>query len=143
MAKDASSPLKSSKTISLKTADGNMFKIEVAIAKPMKTVQAFIEEVNTAIIPLPNVAHKDLAMIVEYCKKEISGEITEDFEPGFVKEINNEELKVLLLAAYYLDVDRLYKFLCKTIASRIENKSVEYVRNYFGIKNDFTPEEEA
>jgi len=82
-------------------------------------------------------------MIVEYCKKEITGEITEDFEARFVKEIDNEELKVLLLAAYYLDMDRLYKFLCMTIVSIIENKSIEYVRNYFGTKNDFTPEEEA
>jgi len=85
MAKDASSPSKSSKTISLKTADGDVFEIEAAIAKPMKTVQAFIEEVNTAIIPLPNVASKDLAMIAEYCKKDISREIAKDFEAGFVK----------------------------------------------------------
>ncbi|MCI49592.1 SKP1-like protein 14-like, partial [Trifolium medium] len=37
----------------------------------------------------------------------------------------------------------LLDFLSQVIADRIANKSVEYVRKYFGIENDFTPEDEA
>lgn len=57
--------------------------------------------------------------------------------------MGDEEVKVLFLASNYLNVDRLFAFLSQTIANRIENKSIEYVRKYFGIDNDFTPDEEA
>ncbi|WRX28336.1 SKP1 component, partial [Theobroma cacao] len=33
--------------------------------------------------------------------------------------------------------------LPNAVADRIKNKSVEYVRRFFGIENDYTPEEEA
>jgi S-phase kinase-associated protein 1 len=143
MAQEASSST-SSKKILLRIADSDTFEIEAPIAKQMKTVQAYLEEdVEVSTIPLSNVFSKDLAKIIEYCKKEITGEVTKDFEAGFVKEMGDEEVKDLFLASNYLNVDRLFEFLSQTIANRIENKSIEYVRMYFGIDNDFTPDEEA
>ncbi|XP_050902885.1 SKP1-like protein 14 [Lathyrus oleraceus] len=143
MAQEASSST-SSKMISLRTSDGDVFKIEVTIAKQMKVMQAFIDEYDgLSIIPLPNVSSKDLSLTVEFCKKDIAGEITKDFEASFVKDLDNEELKILFLAANYLNVNRLFEFISRIIANRLEKKSVEYAREYFGIKNDFTPEEEA
>ncbi|XP_058758485.1 SKP1-like protein 14 [Vicia villosa] len=146
MAQEASSSKSSpsSKMISLTTADNVVFEIDGTIAKQMKVVQAFIEEDDgVSTIPLPNVFSKDLSLTIEFCKKDIAGEITKDFEASFVKDLDNEELKVLFLAANYLNVNRLFEFLSLTIAKRLENKSVEYAREYFGVENDFTPEEEA
>ncbi|XP_004488771.1 SKP1-like protein 14 [Cicer arietinum] len=134
----------SSKKISLKTADNVVFEIDPSIAKQMKTVQSFIDEdEDVKLIPLPNVLCKELPLIIQYCKKYVAGEITKEFEAEFVKEMTNEEVKVLFLAANYLNVERLFDFLSQIIANRIENKSVEYVRKFFGVESDFTPEEEA
>ncbi|CAL5187112.1 unnamed protein product [Lathyrus oleraceus] len=113
----------SSATISLVSGDDIVFKVEPTIAKEMETVQSFIDETDGKIttIPLPNISSHDLPYVIEYCEKSIAGKITKEFEAEFVKKLNNEEV----------------------IADRIANKSVEYVRRYFGIENDFTPEEEA
>ncbi|MCI09346.1 SKP1-like protein 14-like [Trifolium medium] len=143
MAQEASSST-SSKTISLKTADGEIFEIEASAAKQMKTVQRLIDDLGDDItIPLHNVFSKELPKIIEYYKKDITGEITKDFEAEFVKDLNDEEVKVLFLAANYLDANKLFEFLSQNIADRLESKSVEYVRKYFGVENDFTPEEES
>ncbi|XP_004488766.1 SKP1-like protein 14 [Cicer arietinum] len=139
---DASS---SSSMISLMTADGVIFEIEPLIAKEMKTVQSFIDETSdsTSTIPLPNIYSDQLPLIIEYCRKQISEKITKEFKAEFVKDLNNEEVKDLFLAANYLNMDHLFDYLSQVIADRIANRSVEYVRKYFGVESDFTPEEEA
>ncbi|KAI5440744.1 SKP1-like protein 14 [Lathyrus oleraceus] len=135
----------SSATISLVSGDDIVFKVEPTIAKEMETVQSFIDETDGKIttIPLPNISSHDLPYVIEYCEKSIAGKITKEFEAEFVKKLNNEEVKELFLAANYLNIKKLLDFLSQVIADRIANKSVEYVRRYFGIENDFTPEEEA
>jgi S-phase kinase-associated protein 1 len=65
------------------------------------------------------------------------------FEAEFLKEESNEGIKEMILAANYLDIKEMLEFLNQSVADRIQNKSVEYVRNFFGIDNDFSPEEEA
>ncbi|KAF1885913.1 hypothetical protein Lal_00032281 [Lupinus albus] len=49
----------------------------------------------------------------------------------------------LLLAANYLNVKDVIDFLCQTVANLIPNKSVKFVRNFFGVVNDYTAAEEA
>jgi S-phase kinase-associated protein 1 len=143
MAQEASSST-SSKIISLKTVDGEIFEIQPSVAKQMKTVQGLIEELGENVtIPLKKVFSKELPKIIEYCKKEIAGEITKDFEAEFAKDLNDEEVKVLFLAANYLEANNLFEFLSQNIADRLESKSVEYARKFFGVTNDFTPEEES
>ncbi|XP_058744602.1 SKP1-like protein 14 [Vicia villosa] len=132
-------------TISLVTADDITFTVKPAVANEMETVQSFISEADGKIttIPLPNISSHDLPYIIEYCENSVAGKITKEFEGEFVKKLNNEEVKELFLAANYLNVKKLFEFLSQEIADRIQNKSVEYVRKYFGIESDFTVEEEA
>ncbi|PNX80062.1 SKP1-like protein 14-like [Trifolium pratense] len=131
----------SSNLISLKTSDGTVFKVERALAKTMKTVQAIIEEAdaNISMIPIHNVFSHHMDMIIDYYKLSVAGK-SKEFS---VEKLDNDELKDFLLAVHYLNMEDLFEVLTQAVADRLEKKSVGYVRKYFGIENDFTPEEYA
>ncbi|GMY21905.1 SKP1-like protein 14 [Fagus crenata] len=123
---------------------------------------------NTAM-PLPNVSGFALAPVIDYCQrsleiraklppvpapdteaseeeKEAERKVKEEmneFETEFLKEESNEGIKELILAANYLNIKEMLEFLNQSVADRIKNKSVEYVRRFFGIESDYTPQEEA
>jgi len=131
--------------ISLITSDDVVFKVQPSIAKEMGTVQSFVDESDGKIttVPLHNVTSSELPWIIEYCEKNVAGEINKAFESEFIKNLNNEEVKDLFLAANYLDMKKLLDFTSQVIADRIANKSVEYVRKFFGIEDtEFLPGEE-
>ncbi|OMO50217.1 SKP1 component [Corchorus olitorius] len=137
-----------SKKITLRTVDNQEFEVEEAIAMKFVTVKTFFEENPEACeeaMPLPNVSAKCLSDIIEYCKEHLKkGEAAEtSFDEEFVKARDNESLKEMILGANYLNIKDLLDMLNQAVADRIKNKSVEYVRRFFGIDNDFTPEEEA
>lgn len=48
----------------------------------------------------------------------------------------------MLLVADYLNIKDMLYYLTETLANRIKNKSVEYIMKFFGIENNFMPEEE-
>ena len=57
--------------------------------------------------------------------------------------LEQETLFELVMAANYLDIKALLELSCAKVASLIKNKSVQEIRTFFNIENDFTPEEEA
>ncbi|KAE9590512.1 hypothetical protein Lal_00022955 [Lupinus albus] len=144
--------------ISLKTADGETFQVSPIIVKQMETVQNFIEDessvsITSSIIPLPNVNASELSKIIDYLEyhhnfrkvgenAESNDDEAKEFDEKFMKGFSDDELKTLLIAANYLNVKELLELLFQTLADHIENKSVEYVRNFFGIVSTYTPEEE-
>ncbi|MED6143839.1 hypothetical protein PIB30_009649 [Stylosanthes scabra] len=146
----------SEKTITLKTVEGTLFQVKPSIAKDLKTVQSFIDDSNADSatnkpIPLPNIFSRELSRILDYLNNHHrfrgsaigqSHEEAARYDADFAKSMSHEELKALVLAANYLNVHDLLEFLNVTVANVIENKSVEFVRKFFGIENDFTPEEE-
>ncbi|KAJ8752532.1 hypothetical protein K2173_004820 [Erythroxylum novogranatense] len=144
------------RVISLKTADGEIFRVESTVAMEFGAVKAFYEDNETEswednlVVPLPNADAEPLSHVIEYCSKQVQyrQEMKSDaerdaFSSDFVKSRSNEELKEMIMVANYLNVKDLLELLNQAVADRIENKSVEYVRSFFGIQNDFTPEEEA
>lgn len=56
----------SSKMITLKIANEILFEVEANIAKEMQTLHD--KHGDTAVITLPNVLSKHLAMVIKYCK---------------------------------------------------------------------------
>ena len=56
--------------------------------------------------------------------------------------VEKEELFELIMASNYLDINPLLELACAKVASLIKNKSIEEIRKFFNIENDFTPEEE-
>ncbi|KQJ98741.1 hypothetical protein BRADI_3g38770v3 [Brachypodium distachyon] len=124
-------------------------------------------------IPLPNVDAKTLAKILEYLNKHApaaaaSGDSTEaaaatsgegseaaayaskskeeeemkSFDAEFI-DVDLTLLYNLFMAANYLDIKGLLDLCAQKVADMIKGKKPEEVREIFGIKNDFTPEEEA
>ncbi|KAL0009363.1 hypothetical protein SO802_010865 [Lithocarpus litseifolius] len=161
------------RTITLKTADGEIFEVEEAVAMEFATVKSFFEDdavSATTPMPLPNVSGSALSRVITYCRRSLEirskmpppvsaadaavgeGDLEaekaakqerKEFEAEFLKDESNEDVKELILAANYLNIKELLDFLCRSVAVRIQNKSVEYVRKFFAIEGDFTPEEEA
>lgn len=138
MAREASSNM-----ISLKTADGKIFEVEPAIVKEMQSVQSFIDAnptIAVTTIPLPNVFSRELAKIIEYCRKHFlfrhanngtSARDAKDFDANFAKDQSDDELKELILAANYLNIKDFLNFMGRTIAGRIQIESMEIVRKFF------------
>ncbi|KAJ7948977.1 SKP1 [Quillaja saponaria] len=126
-----------SKKIKLKTADLDIFEVDEEIAMEFQTVKSYIEDgvPEGTVTPLPNVSSAALAKSIEYCRKHLEfngkSKVLDDSE-GETDAKPSEEAKAFEA-----------KFLDEAVADRIKNKSVEYVRKFFGFENDFTPEEEA
>ncbi|KAF7803909.1 berberine bridge enzyme-like 13 [Senna tora] len=150
----------SSKKIPMKTQDGVTFQVDFEVAMEMETVRSFIEEddsLEPSTIPLPNVSSNMFTKVIHYIrthmefrekaknssKKNVETEdIATAYDKKFLENLNDDEIKQLLMAANYLNVKDLLDFLNQGIANRIQDMSVEDVRNFFGIINDYTPEEE-
>lgn len=151
------------KTVKLRTSDGEIFEVEEAVAMELETVKNFFGDdgvTHDTVIPLLNVTSLPLVKVIQYCRRAVefraklagAGDDEEaqkraekerkEFESEFVSEESNESVKELILAANYLNIKDMLSVLNEVVADRIKNKSVEYVRKFFGIRNDFPPEEE-
>ena len=77
----------SSKTITLRSSEGEDFRLDVVSAMELLVIKPIIEEGNTKrAIPLPNVTSKILAKVIEYCKKHVE-------TPKAEEHAVNDELK--------------------------------------------------
>ncbi|XVF42734.1 hypothetical protein PTKIN_Ptkin01aG0387600 [Pterospermum kingtungense] len=140
------------KKTTLRTADKEEFEVDEAIAMEFGTVKSFLLEnpESEDPIPLPNVSSECLSTIIEYFTSHLAfrGSSSEEdeakaYHEQFVKAQDNESIKELILAANYLDIKDMLDELTQAAADRLKNKSVEYARRFFGVENDFSPEEEA
>ena len=77
----------SSKIITLRSSEGEDFRLDVVAAMELLVIKPIIEEGNTKrAIPLPNVTSKILAKVIEYCKKHVE-------TPKAEEHAVNDELK--------------------------------------------------
>jgi len=128
-------------SISLKTADGVVFEATPSLTKNMKAIRTIIDDsdADVSVIPLLNVSSSHIDKIIEYQTLSDDGKVKE----FSVENLNNDDLKDFLFSVHYLNMESLFELLTEAVADRIKNKSVGYVRKYFGIGNDLTPEEDA
>ncbi|EPS66410.1 hypothetical protein M569_08366, partial [Genlisea aurea] len=150
----------SSKKITLRSSDGEIFEVEEAVAVESQTIKHMIEDdCADSVIPLPNVHGKILSKVIEYCRRhvevgasaaksddKVSSALSPDedlksFDAEFVK-VDQGTLFDLILAANYLNIKSLLDLTCQTVADMIKGKTPEEIRKTFNIKNDFSPEEE-
>ncbi|KAI8925408.1 putative negative regulator sulfur controller-3 [Entophlyctis helioformis] len=149
--------------INLTSQDNQSYKVDKKVAERSMLLKNMLEDIGESPempIPLPNVAGKILAKVIEYCthhKDDPPAPLSDDndeFESGrrraddieewdaeFIK-VDNDELFEIILAANYMDIKPLLDLGCKAVANVIKGKSPEEIRTMFNIENDFTPEEE-
>ena len=71
------STVSSSKKITLKSSDGEVFEVDEAVTLESPTIKHMIEEDSADNeIHLPNVRSKILAKVIEYCKKHVEAQST-------------------------------------------------------------------
>ncbi|CAK7357298.1 unnamed protein product [Dovyalis caffra] len=134
------------KVLRLKSSDNEIFGVEEKAALQSETIKSLAEDgYSEDVIPLFNVEKKTLAKIVEWLNKHASGSSKEElkrWDADFV-DVDKDVLYDLLLASNYLNIEVLLHQLAQKVADMIKGKKPEEIRQLFGIKNDFTPEEEA
>ncbi|NP_001161649.1 S-phase kinase associated protein 1-like protein [Saccoglossus kowalevskii] len=146
--------------IKLQSSDGEIFEVDVEIAKQSVTIKTMLEDLgmdedDDDAIPLPNVNAAILKKVIQWCThhkddppppedEENREKRTDDLSPYDIEflKVDQGTLFELILAANYLDIKGLLDATCKTVANMIKGKTPEEIRKTFNIKNDFTPAEE-
>jgi len=151
--------------VTLVSQDGQEFKVEVKVARMSETIRQLILDAGTGDpIPIPNIEGSILSKVIEYCKyhtehPDVPNETLDHEEkPSKVDLSKRREIKDpwdrefckldvptienLIVASNYLDVKGLLEITCKTIATALNGKTVEQMREILRIKSDWTPEEE-
>lgn len=121
--------------------------LAVSVAKKCKTISNMIDDdCVEGGVPLPNVKGPVMAMVLEYLKSTSDAAGSEEVkvfdEKAFFGKMTKEVVFDVILAANYLNAEKLLDAAVKCVADRIVGKNVPELREYFGIVNDFTPEEE-
>ena len=135
-------------------------KVDINIINKSTILKNMIEDIGVDDeIPIPNIQLPILKKVIEYCEHYIDSEPKEiqkplvspnliecgvdEWDDNFINFPNIDDLIDLIVAGNFLDIEGLVNLGCAKIASYIAGKSVEEIRETFGIVNDFTPEEEA
>ncbi|KQJ94093.1 SKP1-like protein 1 [Brachypodium distachyon] len=149
-----------SKMLTLESSDGHKFEVKEAImAAASGTIRIMVEDdCAGGVIPLPQVTGRILSRVIDYCNKHYadpdaaaaaaadpfsSGDpVLDRFDGDFVGGLDQDTLFDIMVAANYLEVQRLLDLTCKTVADQIRGKTVEEMREHFHVVNDYTEEEE-
>ncbi|RLN28260.1 hypothetical protein C2845_PM05G24460 [Panicum miliaceum] len=129
----------------LRCCDGEEFAVAVSVARKCGMISNMIDDdCVEGGVPLPNVKAPAMSMVLEYLntKHSAAAEEAKAFEKAFFEKMTKEALFEVILAANYLHAEELLDAAMKCAADRITGKTVPELREYFGIENDFTPEEE-
>ena len=149
--------------IKLQSNDGEIFSVDVKIAKMSKTIKTMLEDLgledseDEETVPLPNVSSDILKKVIEWSthhKDDKDDKVDDDddykerrsddiakWDVDFLK-VDQGTLFEIILAANYLDIKDLLEVGCKTVANMMKGKTAEEIRKIFNIENDLTPEEE-
>ena len=143
--------------VKLLCSDGEEVQVEVSIAEKSVLIKGLIDDSGTEEqVPLPNVKRPILEKVIEFCRHIKDNAVPEIEKPlrntdmatvvdaRYANYINVEQemLFELIMASNYLDIKPLLELSCAKVASMIKNKSIQEIRKFFNIENDFTPEEE-
>ncbi|XP_062178437.1 SKP1-like protein 1B [Phragmites australis] len=166
MASDGTDQGKGVTMITLISSDNESFEVPEEAANISQTIRHMIEDDCTdGGIPLPNVTATVLAKVLEYCINHAAGKSSSaaansetasssnaasssdkerlaTFDKAFMDVVDLDMLYDLILAANYLEIKGLLDLACQKVADIIKGKTVEEIRKTFGIKNDFTSNEE-
>jgi S-phase kinase-associated protein 1 len=152
--------------LNIKIADGTIFTVPKDWVLDCTLIKNLLEmcDDEDSVLTLAEVKdYETFSKILEFCEyhhnnklKEISkplkgllvDEICEWDKNFFKFEKNNKSsmdkilLQNMIQLANYLDYSDLLQICAAVIAENIKGMTTEEMREYFGVENDFTPEEE-
>ncbi|KAK1286810.1 SKP1-like protein 4 [Acorus calamus] len=146
------------KTVTLRSCDGVEITVGVEAAAMCRVLSDIMEDVNgDEPVPIMNVNARCLKKVMDYCNKHVAvaaaavtdGDDRKAVEEGMKKwekkyiSVSTNDLFRIIMAANYLNIKGLVDLATQQIADLIKGKRTEEIREFFGIQNDFTPEEEA
>ena len=129
-------------TIKLQSSDGEVFPVDVEIARQSVTIKTMLEDLGMEededeVVPLPNVNAAILKKVIQWSTyhkddpPQPEAGSTNDiisWDSNFLK-VDQGTIFELTLAANYLDIKGLLDVTCKTVANNmIKGKSVEELR---------------
>lgn len=141
--------------------DGPKFKISEQAAQQSELLKNLISNLgynnNTSEkepIPLANVQAEILEKIVAWCEhnrgepkpvrdESVPLQVTIPAWDERFLDVDNSQLFDLLVAANYLDIERLMLYACKKVALMAKGKSPEEMRKIYAIPTDEEDEQEA
>ncbi|KAI3949291.1 hypothetical protein MKW98_023228 [Papaver atlanticum] len=149
----SSSRSSSSPLVLLRSNEGDIFEVQESVALLSQTITHMIEDVVVAgnVITLFNISSDILKKVIEFLEKHVEKDRDEDekeelrkWDEKFAEELKTSQyiLVEMILAANYLATNCLLDVSCQACADMIKGKTPEWIRKFFNILNDFTPEEE-
>ncbi|EES07017.1 hypothetical protein BDA96_04G199000 [Sorghum bicolor] len=157
------------KVVFLRSSDGEAFEVsEEVISAASVTIKGMIDEESpsradtaaTTTLAIPNVTAATLSRVLHYVNKHFDAAAVvgrpDDyifcapgdehplarFDDDFV-DVDNDTLIDLVHAAEYLHIKKLFDLTCKAVADKLKGRTIDQIRETFGIVNDYTVEEEV
>ncbi|MCL7031454.1 hypothetical protein MKW94_015974 [Papaver nudicaule] len=152
--KKATTQQKKRSVVLLSSSEGDVFEVDESGAMLSQLLKNLVEDDCAGnVIPLANISSDVMERVVVFLEKH--GEIKErdyderqeliEWDEEFIKDLEGDRKTLfdLVLAANYLSARCLLDVTCQAVADMIKGQTPEWMRKFFNIKNDFTPEEEA
>lgn len=132
----------------LRSADGETFEVDVELAKCSTTIKTMVENLETdekdeKVVPLSNVDSAILKKVIEWAthhkddppplENDEDQKNSVDISPWDAEFFNEDygTLLLLIVAAKYLDIKRLFEVACNRVENLIKNKTPEQIREIF------------
>ena len=143
-------------SLTLVSSDNQSFKVPTAVAEISSLIKDMNEDGTDEEFPMTGVDGVTLAKILEFCEhylrdpmpvieKPIKSSDFSTLVPEWYNNFVNVDHTILFKfaeAANFMDVKPMLDLTCAKIASMIKDKSIDQIRDTFGIVGEFTPEEE-
>lgn len=118
--------------VKITTNDSKVIQIPNDIGSKCGLIKNMIEDIQEEdlVIPINNVSYEVLKKVFDFCSQEVNTTEYMKMEQEFLFEVT--------IAANYLQHETLLDECCKEIAHRLENKSVEEIREILQIPEDYS-----
>lgn len=144
--------------VKVQTNDGQVFTVLCDEVKGCKTINDLVEDIGPDhVVPLPGVSGSEFVKVMEWrrhctenpqpARPEDVSPLKKKFEPtewelNFVKDLTNDQLNRLVMAANYVGDKELLDFFLNVIAyTKVLGKTPEEIAAFFNIQTPLTDEE--
>ena len=137
---------------------GDQVEFTEAAAKKSKIFENLMEDGDESLA-MPSITKPVMEKVKEFCEyaqdkadleiekplssADLSTQIDDQWYITFIDSLDKDTLFEIVMAANFLDIKPLLDLAGAKVASNIYDKEIPAVRDFFGVENDFSQEEEA